>query len=155
MPSDRVFADARFAKLYGVDPELAKAGAPIAEFFRGIHPEDVDRVQAEVAKGMETGEPFSSEYRLPQPDGQDRWVVAQGRCVLSPEGKPLRFSGLSFDIPTEKKPKSGGSAGKADRRASATWTIRRTWPSRLPRSSAKRSMSAGPATAPSIRMQKR
>ena len=41
VPSDRVFADARFAELYGVDPERAKAGAPIAEFFGGIHPDDV------------------------------------------------------------------------------------------------------------------
>jgi signal transduction histidine kinase len=103
VPSDRVFADARFAELYGVDPERAKAGAPIAEFFGGIHPDDVGRVQVEVAKGMETGGSFSSEYRLPQPDGQDRWVVAQGRCVLSPDGKPLRFSGLSFDITDRKK----------------------------------------------------
>jgi PAS domain-containing protein len=52
---------------------------------------------------METGEPFRSEYRLPQPDGQDRWVAAQGRCVLSSEGEPLRFSGLSFDITGRRK----------------------------------------------------
>jgi PAS domain-containing protein len=57
VPSDRVVADARFAALYGVEPERAKAGAPIAEFFGGIHPDDVRRVQAEVAKGLETGAP--------------------------------------------------------------------------------------------------
>jgi signal transduction histidine kinase/PAS domain-containing protein len=101
--ADRVVADARFAALYNVDPERAKVGAPIAEFFAGIHPDDVGGVQAEVAKGMETGEPFSSEYRLPQPDGDERWVVAEGRCVLSPDGKPLRFSGLSFDMTDRKK----------------------------------------------------
>jgi signal transduction histidine kinase/PAS domain-containing protein len=103
IPRDRVFADARFAELYGVDPKRAKVGAPIAEFFGGIHPDDVDRVRAEVARGLETGEPFSCEYRLPQSDNEERWVVAQGRCVLSPEGKPLRFSGLSFDITDRKK----------------------------------------------------
>jgi signal transduction histidine kinase/PAS domain-containing protein len=102
VPSDRVVADARFATLYGVDPEHAKAGAPIAEFFGGIHPDDVRRVQAEVAKGLETGEPFISEYRLPQPNDSEKWVVAQGRCTLSPEGRPLRFSGISFDI-TQRK----------------------------------------------------
>jgi len=100
--SDKVVADARFATLYGVDPERAKAGASIAEFFSGIHPDDVRRVEAEVANGMETGEPFISEYRLPQSNDAGRWVVAQGRCVLSPEGKPLRFSGISFDI-TQRK----------------------------------------------------
>jgi signal transduction histidine kinase/PAS domain-containing protein/CheY-like chemotaxis protein len=103
VPSDRVFADARFAGLYGVDPERARVGAPIAEFFGGIHPDDVARVRADVARSMETGELLSSEYRLPQPDGEVRWVIAQGRCVLSPDGKPLRFSGLSFDISDRKK----------------------------------------------------
>jgi signal transduction histidine kinase len=39
---------------------------------------------------------------LPQPDNEERWVVAQGRCFQSPDGKPLRFSGLSFDITEEK-----------------------------------------------------
>jgi PAS domain S-box-containing protein len=103
VPSDRVFADARFAELYGVDPERASGGAPIAAFFGGIHPDDVGRVQAAVAESLETGGPLSSEYRLPRPDGQERWVVAQGRCVLSPDGKPLRLSGLSLDITDRKK----------------------------------------------------
>ena len=103
VPSDRVFADARFAKLYGVDAERAKTGAPIAEFFGGIHSDDVARVQVEVTKSMETGEPFNSEYRLPQPDEQDRWVVALGRCSLSADGTPLRFSGLELRHHRQKK----------------------------------------------------
>ena len=48
--ADRVVADARFAFLYNVDPEFAKAGAPIAEFFASVHPDDIERVRAEVAK---------------------------------------------------------------------------------------------------------
>lgn len=100
--SDRVVADSRFAALYGVDPKRAKAGASIAEFFGGIHEDDSARVQAEVAKALKTGETFSSEYRLQPPSGATRWVVAQGRCTFSEEGKPLRFLGASFDI-TERK----------------------------------------------------
>ncbi len=100
--TDRVVADARFASLYNVDPEFAKAGAPIAEFFGGIHPDDTERVHAEVAKSIETGEPFVSEYRLVQPDGGIRWIVAHGRCMRSSDGRPLRFPGASFDI-TQRK----------------------------------------------------
>lgn len=101
--ADRVIADARFASLYNVDPELAKAGAPIAAFFRGIHGEDSERVQAEVARAIKTGDPFVSEYRLVQSDGSVRWVVAHGRCMLSPDGRPLRFPGASFDITDRKR----------------------------------------------------
>ena len=35
---DQVVTDERFAHLYGVDPERARAGAPIAGFFTAIHP---------------------------------------------------------------------------------------------------------------------
>ncbi len=102
VPSDRVQADERFARIYGVDPDKARRGAPLVEFFRAIHPTDIDRVQAEIADALATGKTFSSEYRLIQPDGEARWVAAQGRASLSPEGRPQRFPGVTFDI-TERR----------------------------------------------------
>jgi PAS domain S-box-containing protein len=96
--ADRVVADARFAKLYGVDPAQAAAGAPIDEFFRHIHPDDLPGTQAKIDEAMRTGELFSAEYRLLQPDGSAPWVLAEGRCQLGSTGEPLRFSGVTFDI---------------------------------------------------------
>jgi PAS domain S-box-containing protein len=102
IPSDRVVADERFAVLYGVDPDWAKAGAPIGEFFAGVHPDDLPRLQASVAEGMRNGGSFSEEYRLLQADGSSRWVMAEGRCRLAPDGAPIRFLGLSFDVSEQK-----------------------------------------------------
>ena len=102
VPADRVVADERFARLYGVDPERARSGAPIAEFFAGIHPADLSGVEASVRIALSTGDRFSAEYRLVQPDGTSRWVLAEGRCILAPDGAPQRFPGVSFDI-TERK----------------------------------------------------
>jgi PAS domain S-box-containing protein len=96
--ADRVVADARFAKLYGVDPARAAAGAPIAEFFQHIHPDDFPETQAKIDEAMRSGELFSAEYRLVQPDGSAPWVLAEGRCLLGPTGEPLRFSGVTFDV---------------------------------------------------------
>jgi PAS domain S-box-containing protein len=96
--ADRVVADARFAKLYGVDPGRAAAGAPIAEFFQHIHPDDFPETKIKIDEAMRSGKPFSAEYRLVQPDGSTPWVLAEGRCQLGEEGEPLRFSGLTFDI---------------------------------------------------------
>lgn len=103
VPADRVYADTRFARIYGVDPAKADRGAPITEFFEAMHPDDADRVQAEIAAAMATGETFSSEYRLVQSDGEVRWVTAQGRASLSPEGQPLRFPGVTFDITDRRR----------------------------------------------------
>ncbi len=87
---------------WDVDPAWARAGAPIEEFFASVHPDDVQRLQDSVAEGLKSGAPFSAEYRLVQPDGSSRWVVAEGRCRLGPEGAPVRFLGLSFDITDQK-----------------------------------------------------
>ncbi|MEO7939710.1 MAG: PAS domain-containing protein [Burkholderiaceae bacterium] len=100
--SDHVVADDRFARLYGVAPERAQLGAPIGEFFAGIHADDLARVQSEVEVAVRTGEAFSTEYRIVQRDGPIRWVATEGRCQLAADGAPVRFPGVSFDI-TERK----------------------------------------------------
>ena len=101
--NDRVVADERFARLYGVTAARAREGAPIAEFFAGVHPEDQARVQERVALALTTGDLFSEEYRLLQPGGAVSWVLAEGRCRLAADGTPLRFPGVSFDITDRKR----------------------------------------------------
>lgn len=103
VPNDRVVADPGFARLYGVDARSATEGAPIAAFFRGIHPDDRPRVQAEVTESLSSGKPLATEYRLTGPDGHARWVMAQGRPVLDAKGRAIRFPGMSFDIHSRKE----------------------------------------------------
>lgn len=100
--TDRVVCDERFARLYGVDPEHARRGAPIGHFFQRIHPDDLTRVQLAVEAALRTGELFSEEYRLRLADGQERWVLAEGRCEHAADGSPTQFPGVSFDITNHK-----------------------------------------------------
>jgi PAS domain S-box-containing protein len=98
---DRLYADARFASLYGVDPVRAGTGAPLDAFVRGIHPEDRDMVDRDIRDAVETGCEFAREYRLRQNDGSIRWVFARGRCFYE-DGRPVRFPGIAVDI-TQRK----------------------------------------------------
>lgn len=103
VPRDRVYADAGFARLYGVDPVAAANGVPVAEFMRRIHPEDREAVERSMEQCLREGGDFSSEYRLVQPGGAVRWVLAVGRCSYNAQdGTPRRFPGMSVDI-TERK----------------------------------------------------
>ncbi|WP_376089417.1 PAS domain-containing protein [Roseomonas sp. CCTCC AB2023176] len=102
MPEDRLYADARFARLFGVAPERAATGAPLADFARSIHPDDWPRVEAAMDHTFATEAPFEAEYRLVRPDGEVRWVAARGRCFRARDGSPRRFSGTVVDI-TERK----------------------------------------------------
>ncbi len=100
--NDLVYSDARFATLFGVDPDMAEAGTPISNFFHGIHQDDSERVYTEVQTAIATGDNFISEYRLLLQDGSIRWIVASGKCEYGADGTPLRFPGAAVDI-TERK----------------------------------------------------
>jgi PAS domain S-box-containing protein len=116
---DQVRADARFARLYGVDPADAEQGGPIESFFAAIHPDDAERVRGEIEAAIASGEPFESEYRLIVASGETRWVTAQGRCSYDEEGSPKRFPGVSFDI-TERREAEMAARQAAQELKSAT-----------------------------------
>ncbi|WP_420470855.1 ATP-binding protein [Brevundimonas sp. FT23042] len=102
LANDLVRADERFARLYGVDIRKAVEGAPITEFFGSVHPEDLPKLRTDIALALSSGEIFTGEYRIVQPDGSARWVQAEGRVEYDPDGKPARFPGVSFDVSDRK-----------------------------------------------------
>jgi PAS domain S-box-containing protein len=100
--NDRVIANSKFAELYCVDPAKALVGEPVATFVAGIHPDDRDRVSAEINHCIETHGLFASEYRLVQRDGSIVWVFARGRVQYDAQGNAVRLPGATVDI-TERK----------------------------------------------------
>jgi PAS domain S-box-containing protein len=100
--TDRVYADARFATLYGVSAKEASQGISIERFLHSIHSDDLAATDAAISEALKSGTELASEYRIVQKDGSVRWVHARGRCHYSAEGKPVRFPGVVIDI-TERK----------------------------------------------------
>ena len=100
--NDRVVADERFARMYGLDPETAVRGAPVGEFMGAMHPDDVERVNEEIQRALNGDGVFVSEYRLVVPGEPERWVLARGQVYYGPDGAPEHFPGIAVDI-TERK----------------------------------------------------
>ncbi|WP_170923411.1 sensor histidine kinase [Fulvimarina manganoxydans] len=100
--NDRLYAGSHFALMFGVEPERAAKGAPIAEFLAGIHPDDRDRIREAFGAVLRDGGEFSAEYRLQRDDGPVTWVYSLGRCFLSDEGQCSRFPGVVMDITARK-----------------------------------------------------
>jgi PAS domain S-box-containing protein len=116
VPANRVTADARFLKLYGVAMAPGE-GAPVEAFFVNLHPDDRPVLEAQIAEALATGGDFDAEYRLVQPDESIRWVSAQGRPILDADGHPLRFPGVSFDITERKLAEEAARAAAEELRA--------------------------------------
>ncbi len=73
-------------------------------WFEHIHPEDRDRVQAELDLHLEgQSEHFESEHRMQHRDGTYRWVLVRGLAVRDAHGEPYRMAGSLTDISARKR----------------------------------------------------
>jgi PAS domain S-box-containing protein len=83
-------------------------GRPVSEkrtlesFISRLHIDDRDRIRQALKDAINSGEDFASEFRFMLPDGHLRWATARGRCIKTPDGKNMRFRGVSMDVTAQK-----------------------------------------------------
>ncbi|MEG4216247.1 PAS domain S-box protein [Microcoleus sp. Pol14C6] len=70
-------------------------------FADSLHPEDRERVIANVTKQIESEDEI--EYRIVRPDGQIRWIRDRAFPIRNPSGKVYRIVGIAVDITARKQ----------------------------------------------------
>ena len=100
---DRLYGDARFADLHGLDRRGLTQGAPVAGFFAAVHGEDRLRLRMAVAAMLAGAEVFSKDYRLVSPGEGVRWVHAEGRTRFDEADRPVRFEGVLVDVTEHRR----------------------------------------------------
>ncbi|HTU26552.1 MAG TPA: response regulator [Pirellulales bacterium] len=68
-----------------------------------MHPDDRERVVAEIAQGIAAHVAVRTEFRLRTRSGEYRWFQGRGRAVYDPQGRPYHFAGAMTDITDRKK----------------------------------------------------
>jgi two-component system cell cycle sensor histidine kinase/response regulator CckA len=71
--------------------------------LKQLHPDDRERVLAEVFQSKDTGKPLSSEYRLLARDGHIVWVRDEAIVMRDEAGRPSFMQGLLLDISEQKR----------------------------------------------------
>ncbi len=71
--------------------------------LKQLHPDDRERVLAEVFQSRDTGKPFCSEYRLLARDGHIVWVRDEAIVMRDKAGHPCFMQGLLLDISEQKR----------------------------------------------------
>ena len=72
-------------------------------FRSRLHPEDRESVLKAVENSLRTGAEYRSEYRVPLPDGQLRWIAGRGHVEFNGNGQPVRMRGAALDITKRKQ----------------------------------------------------
>ncbi len=85
-------------RLLGYEPGSVEASAE--QFMNAVHPEDRDKVRAEMQRSMSPGEktPYHIQHRVVLSDGAVRVVEERGQIMFDAEGNPLRMFGTTQDV---------------------------------------------------------
>ncbi len=98
----KVFGDANFARIYGLDPAEAAAGKPLGFFYEWMTKDDLPGALAARDRMLAGDGDYAHEHRIIRPDGTLLWVSARGRLLRDASGRAVRFIGVSVDI-TERR----------------------------------------------------
>ncbi len=86
--------------LFGLPPEAAVS---YQVFLDALHPDDRERTDAAVRLALEAGSDYKIEYRTVWSDNSVHWISARGYVVYDNAGKPLKMTGVAWDITRRKE----------------------------------------------------
>jgi diguanylate cyclase (GGDEF)-like protein/PAS domain S-box-containing protein len=98
-----IYTSPQVEQILGISPSQWVDGHSWAAM---LHPDDRDRVLAENAAALESGQDFISEYRLIRPDGRIVWIRDHAVLVRDAAGGRRCWQGVMFDV-TDRKETEG------------------------------------------------
>lgn len=97
---DRLVWSDETYRIYGVDPLREEPSNEI--WLSRLHPEDRPRVDAMAKDILQGQREYQVEFRIVHPQTGTRWLLARGQVNYDDSGRPIRMSGIVFDI-TDRK----------------------------------------------------
>lgn len=98
--ANKHYVDDQGCHLLGIKP-AAFTGTP-EEFIGAVHPDDLESINAALARTLEQDALYVAEYRVVWPDGSVHYVTTRGGLVRDDSGRPLSINGILWNI-TESK----------------------------------------------------
>src|SRR5690606_34830281 len=94
--------DSQMYTLYGLRTEEHFA-RPKEVYAKAIHPDDRERIDAEVAAALHGSGQIDSEFRIVHPNGELRHIKVSALVLRDGTGNPTRVIGINWDITKVKQ----------------------------------------------------
>jgi len=88
-------------------------------FEERVHPDDRVRVAKNVLRSLADQEPYTVEYRMVRPDGNERIVLEQGMPQREAGDRPMRMVGTILDITGQRRAEADPAEEDRDQRYKA------------------------------------
>lgn len=99
--NDTLLWDDQMYRLYGLD---RKRGLVIYDFWMNlIHSDDQLRVKEAIALALSGENDYDTDFRTILPDGTKRTIKAYGQITRDTSGKPIKMTGINFDITIQRQ----------------------------------------------------
>jgi PAS domain S-box-containing protein len=99
-------------ELYGLP--AGSFGGQLENWKKTLHPDDRERAITDCEFAVREKADLVAEFRIIRPDGQIRWIFAQGKIVCDNNGEPQRMIGVNMDVTDQKQAEA--ALREADRR---------------------------------------
>jgi PAS domain S-box-containing protein len=99
--SSTLYVSPQIEEILGYGP--ADYTAHPSFWLQTVHPDDLERVLAEITRTNITGEPFRMEYRKLTRDGRVIWILDEGVLVRDDAGQPSHWQTVQLDITDRKR----------------------------------------------------
>jgi diguanylate cyclase (GGDEF)-like protein/PAS domain S-box-containing protein len=96
-----IYISPQVEEMLGYTPEKWREDSEF--LWKILHPDDKERILAEVRRTNETGNPFREEYRVISKSGHVVWVRDEAGLVKDREGTPVFWLGVVHDISERRR----------------------------------------------------
>jgi PAS domain S-box-containing protein len=100
IPKDKLFWSEEVYHILGVNKDNFKLSYEL--FFQTIHPEDKKAFASARSAAIAGEKEMDFEFRVLQPNGDQKWIQEKGKLVKNEKGEPVTFEGTVQDV-TESK----------------------------------------------------
>lgn len=100
LPLGRLSWDEQTRKLFFVPPGVEPS---IELFWSRLHPDDREPTRLAIERALRDRTLYEMDHRAVHPEtGQVRWIRSVGQATYAPDGTPVRFDGINYDL-TQRK----------------------------------------------------
>jgi PAS domain S-box-containing protein len=115
--------DDRTRALFFVPPDVEPT---IELFWSRVHPDDREPTRLAIATALQERTLYEIDHRAVNPDtGEIRWIRSAGKGTYAPDGAPISFDGINYDI-TDRKAATANLEQSNARFKSAMLAVRGT-----------------------------